>query len=377
MDQWSLGQITEVDYRESDWAPGRVAPYRVELLDKNDIVIVPKDEDEVCRRLPASRSPSPWWCSLYADRPGSYFARGGLEAVDDLKRDSQGQDINEQDLGGETALSMAVPVCWLAGVRELAAMGADFNCSNDAHQTPLHLAMDCPIRQLEMTTLLIDAGADVSLQDLDSGGTDGTKKPHRTPLHYSAALGLAPVVAKLIEAKAPLDLQDAQRRAPLHLSISEGHSDVTDLLLRAGADVNVGAANPARDLSLLSKAVYENESSFAQRLILARAAVNHAGKQGMTALHFAARNKSAEMARLLLDAGADPLLKCSFGTAGEMATKNGATEVVALLQKSMAAVENNAHPEVLLEDAVKREQPKETDAGVHFFVNGRCVSQQH
>jgi len=226
-----------------------------------------------------------------------------------------------------------------------------------------------------MTTLLLDARADLSLQDLDFSNTGSGPQPHRTPLHYSAARGLAPVAAKLIEAKAALDVQDAQRQTPLHLSIDEGHDDVIDLLLSASADVNFTNTNSSTGLSLLSKAVHDDDSSFVQKLLRARADINFAGKQDMTALHLAVRKGNTAMARLLLGANANPLLKCKFGTAGDMAAKKGAKELAALLTEAAETKENPA-PVTVMEKTTKYDPPSRMNTQRRFFVNGRLVSME-
>merc|ERR1712187_499466 len=60
----------------------------------------------------------------------------------------------------------------------------------------------------------------------------------------------------------------------------------------------------------------------------ARANINQQGKSQMTAIHLAARNGNAMMARILLLARADPNHKSACGTAVELAIKNGRSELL-------------------------------------------------
>jgi hypothetical protein len=56
------------------------------------------------------------------------------------------------------------------------------------------------------------------------------------PLHVAAARGSLAVVQVLVNAKADLEVTDAEDRTPLHNAAAGGHRDVGALLLRAGAN---------------------------------------------------------------------------------------------------------------------------------------------
>ena len=114
---------------------------------------------------------------------------------------------------------------------------------------------------------------------------------HRTPLHYCCAESLEEqekMVPILIEANADLDIQDGQGKTSLHLAIEENNGDFVDILLRSKADVNLGNLSNFQN-SLLMDAAHNGQLDVALKLISARADMNKKGKQGLSALHFAAR----------------------------------------------------------------------------------------
>ena len=48
---WANGQVIELFYRESNWPPGQVAPYKI-LLDDGRKIFAPQDTPEVIRARP-------------------------------------------------------------------------------------------------------------------------------------------------------------------------------------------------------------------------------------------------------------------------------------------------------------------------------------
>lgn len=97
----------------------------------------------------------------------------------------------------------------------------------------------------------------------------------REQLHWAASKGDVAEVQRLLAAKYPINRFDELGWTPLHHAVSEGHLDMVDVLLAAGADVN------AHD----------------ERRI------------GNTPLSDNIRACSFEMAKRLIDAGADPTIR--------------------------------------------------------------------
>jgi len=115
-------------------------------------------------------------------------------------------------------------------VRELLAVGADTNVSDENADTPLFVAVKA--RHSAAATELISGGhADVGRRDVARA---------RQPLHYAAELGLPDVAAALLDPGSDVNAADADGRTPLILATIGGHEDVASLMMeRDGCDVNV------------------------------------------------------------------------------------------------------------------------------------------
>jgi ankyrin repeat protein len=76
----------------------------------------------------------------------------------------------------------------------------------------------------------LDKGVDVD------GGDDSW--PEMTPLHYAADEGHTEVVELLIANGADVNAEDEEGWTPFHLAAYWGGKDIVELLIAAGADVN-------------------------------------------------------------------------------------------------------------------------------------------
>jgi len=198
----------------------------------------------------------------------------------------------------------------------------------------------CVQHGAELMNILLKAKADPNCRDsnpdydpLFTSVSFGDRVEHRTPLHYCCTEGLeeqAKMLPVLIQAKADLDIQDGQGKTPLHLAIEENHGKFVDILLRSKADVNLGNLSSNFRNSPLMDAAHEGQSDVALKLIAARADVNKKGKQGLSALHFAARRGCTKMVQILLEAHADASQTSDLGTALDLAKKNGGSELLKL-----------------------------------------------
>ena len=119
-----------------------------------------------------------------------------------------------------------------------------------------------------------------------------------------------------------------------------GKSVVTGLcmaILLAGAGGQVLAA-PAD--APLADAAMRGDLDAVQELLSRQADVNAAQGDGTTALHWAAYRDDVEMARLLVEAGADVAVKTRLGdlTPLFVAAKNGTAETIELLAEAGADI---------------------------------------
>jgi len=212
------------------------------------------------------------------------FAAGESPIVDAAKRDdgatvraliAKRVDVNEPSRDGSTALLWAAYHSDVAMTRALLAAGAKPNVPNKYGITPLLQASRTgadPIVQA-----LLRAGADPALAHPEG----------ETALMAAAFAGSLNSVRLLIEANADVNAVDAyQKQTALMRAASEGHADVIQALLDAKADPNRRA-----HVTQLEERKHADHAT-----------------GGFTALMFAARNGHEAAIRSLIKGGADPKL---------------------------------------------------------------------
>jgi ankyrin repeat protein len=101
--------------------------------------------------------------------------------------------------------------------------------------------------------------------------------------------------------------------SPLHGAIFGGHEEAARILIEHGADVNARSTSPIARVPPLGTAAFVRSVSLARLLLDAGADVNGQGEGGFTALHSAAQSGDEELARLLLERGANPSIETNDG----------------------------------------------------------------
>jgi len=212
------------------------------------------------------------------------FAAGESLLVDAAKRHdttavrgliAKRADVNDASRDGSTALLWAAYHSDVAMTRALIAAGANPNLANKYGITPLLQASRTGAD--EVVQALLRAGADPSLAHPEG----------ETPLMAAAFAGSLPTVRLLLEANADVNAVDSyQKQTAMMRAAAEGHTEVIQALLDAKADPNKKAH------------VTELEE---------RKHADHA-TGGFTALMFAARNGHETAIRTLIKGGADPKL---------------------------------------------------------------------
>jgi ankyrin repeat protein len=145
----------------------------------------------------------------------------------------------------------------------------------------------------ETALYAIQQGADVRATE-----GDGT-----TALHHAAHHGDAALVTALLRAKADPDARNEFGATPLQEAAAMGQAEVIRLLLRAGADVE--SRNPEGQTALMV-AARTGRVDAAEHLLKAGADVNAKESWGgQSALIWAAAQGQADMVRLLVRHGAD------------------------------------------------------------------------
>jgi uncharacterized protein len=229
-------------------------------------------------------------------------------------------DVNAAHIDGSTALHWAAERDDLDMADQLIRAGARVTARTREGVTPLQLA--ATNGSAAMIDKLLKAGADPNVP-FSAGGD--------TALMMASRTGKTDAIRVLVESGANVNAKETWGgTTALMWAVSEGHADAARLLLGAGADVNarsnyVAAANGRgfEGRTPLSNRTDPKAEEFASGWL--------------TPLTMAAREGDVEMARVLVNAGADINAAAGDGkTALSLAIFNGNYEVASFL------VDNNA-----------------------------------
>lgn len=136
----------------------------------------------------------------------------------------RGMDVNTADRTGTTLLMIAARNANMSLLQALLARRANVNRRNQNGDTALLMAALKPA--MEVAKVLIDNGA-----DLNSGGW--------TPLHYAIFSDSKEMAGMLIARGAKPDLRAPNGQTPLMLAVKQGKLELVRLLVDAKADVNL------------------------------------------------------------------------------------------------------------------------------------------
>jgi len=216
-------------------------------------------------------------------------------------------NVNETARDGSTAVLWAVYQSDIGMVRALVAVGASLNMPNRYGITPLLQASrtgDAP-----MIAELLKAGADVKKSIHPEG---------ETPLMAASRTGKVDAVQLLLKAESDPNAADSyQKETALMWAAEEGHVDVVNALLTAGANPNAKASvsqlttrknadHATGGFTALMFAVRDGHENVVRALVKGSADLKAANGDGVTATSIAIENDRFDLARTLLDLGADP-----------------------------------------------------------------------
>ncbi len=255
----------------------------------------------------------------------------------------RGADVNRRDRNGAYALSFAVSGRDTAIVRAVLEAGADLNYRSGTGATLLHLA--CSRGAWDLAERALARGQDINAADLAGD----------TPLHYAAGVDDSAYVGRIIAMGARVDAEDTSRTTPLQVAMLRGALGAAKALLAAGADPDrpnhdgwsplkfavrggnlplvrlllaQGADPAARDSSAwpLARMAVEKQDVALLRLLFERGMTLAPPDtaNGHTALHVTALAGHEDVARLLLERGADPAVPDRAGrSALDLAVRYG------------------------------------------------------
>jgi ankyrin repeat protein len=215
-------------------------------------------------------------------------------------------NVNETARDGSTAVLWAVYQSDITMVRALVAAGANLNMPNRYGVTPLLQASrtgDAP-----MIAELLKSGADVRKSIHPEG---------ETPLMAASRTGKLNAVELLIKAESDPNAADTyQKETALMWAAEEGHVEVINALIAAGANPNVKASvselttrknadHPTGGFTALMFAVRDGYEDTVRALAKGGADLKATNGDGLTATSIAIENDRFDLARTLLDLGAD------------------------------------------------------------------------
>jgi ankyrin repeat protein len=171
-----------------------------------------------------------------------------------------GVDVNAPLTGyGDTALMMAARTGVTGAIALLLDRGADIDAVEswggttaltwaiaEHHASAVRLLLDRGAR-VDTTSHVVSGrgrGAEGSAPEPFEPGADPISYANGglTPLHFAAREGQIEAAEMLLAAGAPIDRQAADGKTPLNLSIYNGHYELASLLVDSGADVNLADA---------------------------------------------------------------------------------------------------------------------------------------
>jgi|RhiMethySRZTD1v2_1073278.scaffolds.fasta_scaffold00733_14 ankyrin repeat protein len=231
--------------------------------------------------------------------------------------------------GGTTVLMAAAPD--VEKMKLLLERGANVNARAQSRFTALMVAAQYQDGDAAIN-LLLDRGAEVGPPK-----EGGAPVFNANPFFLAAYAGNARVLKRLHDAGAKIDeamtLIGTSRTTPMLGAFKFGDVEVARTLFELGAPIEFADGN---GITMLGRAVLNNEVAMAKTLIDRGANVNVVDKLGMTPLLWAASSDFGDpaMMELLLKSGAKADVRNKDGlTALELARKYGHVEVIPVLSR--------------------------------------------
>ncbi|MBI3849896.1 MAG: ankyrin repeat domain-containing protein [Verrucomicrobia bacterium] len=278
------------------------------------------------------------------NRPLSYAAGDGHKAMVELLL-RRGAAVNAVDGAGQTALHRAAERGFLSVAEALLAAKADPNLRDETARTSLTLAVENGSRPVAAALLAHGVDPNIVSRTRKNWGRDRTTEG--APLHFAVVRGDAAMVSLLLTNRADLTLRNSFGESPLDLAAILGKTAIAAQLLAAGAEAN--GSEPATGASTPLHHAASGGHRDVAKLLLEHGANPNAtavrGQAEVTPLMIAAGNGDAEIVSLLLMHKANPnLLDAQGNTALWNAINSRKVDVIRLL------LANGANPDQLRAD---------------------------
>lgn len=201
-----------------------------------------------------------------------------------------GQDPNIQTEDGFVPLHMAAAYDQVEAARVLLAAGVDINACGGHQVTPLSIAVQNG--SIRVTEELLQHSPLVDLPN-----TSG-----QSPLFAAAVKGFHKIFQALLDAGANIRLQQLEQNwTVLHLSAIHGQVEIVkEILGRYPKDKELLEAESANGVRPLLGAAASGQHEIAKLLLDAGADINAQDENGLTALRQAVQNSDLDMVKLLV-----------------------------------------------------------------------------
>jgi ankyrin repeat protein len=209
------------------------------------------------------------------------------------------------------------------------------SCSGAASQAEVVPTLDLPVEELnqqmfeairaddsEQLSLLITSGAQIEVEDPDTGAT---------PLVIASYRGDAAVIQTLLSSGADVNGTNRAGITPLMGAAQSGHAALIPILLEAGADPEILSSSGYHQ-NALHFAAQKGHAEIVEALLNSGANVDALENTHSTALMYAAYGGHTEVVKILLEKGADTTILDNGGhTAAQWAERQGFPEIAQLI----------------------------------------------
>lgn len=241
----------------------------------------------------------------------------------------KGADVNARDGKGNTALMYAS----FDGSRELAKLliskGADVNARDELGITTLMCAAETG--QLGQMLFLIRHGARVSPKTTEGLTVIDILEKRLSETSSAKVTGHINNVLRILRNQ---EKKEAEATRNMLSAAFGGNLEGVETALRNGADLN-GLNRDGENVLILACRASNRNNDLIKFLVFSNISVNIQDNTGWTALMYIGFDGIEDMARLLLENGANPTLRTKVlnQTAADMARSEGHTKLAALLKK--------------------------------------------